>query len=47
MITILTILNIISISYLLLNIENKPIKIAFKKLLLIACNITLIIIINI
>ena len=47
MFTILTILNIISISYLLLNIENEPIKIGFKKLFLIACNITLIIIINI
>ena len=42
-----TILNIINISYLLLNIENEPLKIAFKKLLLIGCNITLIIIINI
>ena len=47
MFTILTILNIISISYLILNIENEPIKIAFNKLLLIACNITLIILINI
>ena len=47
MITLLIILNIISISYLLLNIENEPIKIAFKRLLLIACNITLIILINI
>ena len=47
MITILTILNIISISYLILNIENEPLKIAFKRLLLIGCNITLIIIINI
>ena len=38
---------VIGISYLLLNIENEPLKIAFKRIFLMLVNISLIILLNI